>query len=56
MALYLRDEPSFLDRPLRRSRDQRVLVEGMVDEDWVKLGYPERGYVARRYLGQTPSE
>ena len=31
-------------------RDQRVLVEGNVNDNWVKVGVPERGYVAREYL------
>ena len=31
-------------------RDQRVLVEGEVDAEWVKVGVPERGYVARSFL------
>lgn len=31
-------------------RDQRVLVEGEVNDRWVKVGVPERGYVAREYL------
>ena len=31
-------------------REQRVLVEGEVDADWVRVGIPEHGYVARSYL------
>jgi len=32
---------------------QRVLVEGVVDAEWVKVGLPERGYVASGYLRQA---
>ena len=31
-------------------RNQRVRVEGEVTAEWVRIGAPERGYVARAYL------
>lgn len=36
-------------------RDQRVLVEGVVDETWARIEVPLRGYVARAYLSGTPT-
>jgi hypothetical protein len=39
-------------------RDQRVLVEGAVDAEWVRVGVPERGYVSAGYLrkAEAPPE
>lgn len=36
-------------------RNQRVLLEGQVNAEWVKLGPPSRGYVASRYLSSQPA-
>ena len=36
-------------------REQRVLVEGVVDATWARVGLPERGYVARVYLLPAPA-
>lgn len=36
-------------------RNQRVLLEGKVNAEWVKLGPPSRGYVASRYLNRQPA-
>lgn len=36
-------------------RNQRVLLEGKVNAEWVKLGPPSRGYVASRYLNRQPT-